>query len=505
MSAYRFRDRLSFRFHGIRYAPQPERFTYATMYNGSGEVVPALEYGPQCPQASGGGEDCLVINLWTPSLPPKKGTSKPTRKQLKPVIFWIFGGGFYENSANDPNFDGGNMASRGDVVMVAVNHRVGALGFLALEDGITNGNYGIADQILGLDWVRKNIADFGGDPERITIMGQSSGGASVRALMSSPKAANKFSAAMPLSGPGGTTWVIGFAKHFAIDSEEVRSATSAYLEATDCTDAPSPLDCLRAVDASVLGAIPPPGNNLVIDGTYLTTSELTLSLNGERAPYRLAMGITADDAAPFLAYPPNLTLENTTWLDSQELAYPPRSLFPPQNLQNETMAAYRIGSRVATDAFYRCMNQATVYAGLHNNMFSEVRYYEFDRSYQIAEWPLLDLCEPPPSAEHPFGDPNIPGGYLKCHSAHTLYVFGNINRMGLPFRDERGDIEFGQEILDRWAAFVWNRNPDVGPEWEPAVSTDLRLMALNWPESSMTSFRDLEQCEWLGLPIDYYI
>ncbi|EHK96158.1 putative Bile salt-activated lipase [Glarea lozoyensis 74030] len=162
-----FRDRLTFRFRGIRFAPQPKRFTYPTLYSGSGEVVPALKYGPQCIQVSGGSEDCLFLNIWTPSLPSPSNTYKS--KKLKPVLFWIYGGGFTENSAADPNFDGGNMASRGDVVMVAPNYRVGAFGFLALKDGTTNGNFGIADQILALNWVRKHIQDFGGDPEHITI------------------------------------------------------------------------------------------------------------------------------------------------------------------------------------------------------------------------------------------------------------------------------------------------------------------------------------------------
>ena len=181
----RFRDRLSFRFLGVRYAPQPKRFTYSTPYKGTASSD-ATTYGSQCVQSGGGSEDCLFLNIWTTYLPAHAGS-----KQLKPVMFWIHGGAFTGGTANDPTFDGGNIASRGDVVMVAINYRLSTLGFLALDDGVTKGNFGFADQINALDWVRNNIQDFGGDPDRITIFGQSAGAASVRAMLASPKSIGK--------------------------------------------------------------------------------------------------------------------------------------------------------------------------------------------------------------------------------------------------------------------------------------------------------------------------
>lgn len=91
-------------------------------------------------------------------------------------------------SAKHPSLDGASQASRGDLVVVVINYRQVAFGYLALEDGITNGNYGLADQIIALDWVRANIHDFGGDPERITIVGQPWGSTSVAAMLGSPMA-----------------------------------------------------------------------------------------------------------------------------------------------------------------------------------------------------------------------------------------------------------------------------------------------------------------------------
>jgi carboxylesterase type B len=130
------------------------------------------------------------LNIFTPYLPRSKYLDG--EDSLKPVMFWIHGGAYSFGSGSDTHYDGANMASRGDVVVVTINYRLTTLGFLALEDGVTNGNYGMGDQITALDWVRTNIRDFGGNPDRITIFGQSAGAASVRAMMASPKALGKF-------------------------------------------------------------------------------------------------------------------------------------------------------------------------------------------------------------------------------------------------------------------------------------------------------------------------
>lgn len=471
------------------------------MYNGSKEIVSALNYGPQCVQPGGGSEDCLFLNIWTPTLPAPYTNVKV--KKLKPVLFWVFGGGFVSNSAADPNFDGGNMASRGDVVMVAVNYRVGAFGFLTLRDGVTNGNFGIADQILGLDWVRKHIQDYGGDPKHITIVGQSSGGASVRALMASPRAAGKFVAAVPMSTPDGPN-IPGYSDYYTIE-ESIEATSNGVLAASNCTDALSQVECLREIDAATLVPIGTSASQLVIDGTYLTTKRLQVS-KGTKAPYRLMTGYTAEDAAPFLTFPPNITGEDQEeWLTNQNLPNPPRSLFPLPKLQNETMAVYHVGARVYTDLGYRCRNQATIYAGLENGVFEEVYFFEFDRTYQTPDWPLLDVCEAPRSPEHPFGNPNAKEDNFHCHSGQLLLVFGNIRRFGLPYRDLKGDREFEKEILDRWASFIRGGAPNAGPNWEAATAKKIQSMSLNWPKSSMIEFRDTEQCKWLGLPLDHLV
>ncbi|OIW33646.1 alpha/beta-hydrolase [Coniochaeta ligniaria NRRL 30616] len=508
-----FRDRLAFRFFGIRYAPQPKRFTYSTPYKGSGGSVSALNYGSECVQGNSGSEDCLFLNIWTNYLP--KAGCKPNKASLKPVMFWIHGGAFTGGTANDNTFDGGNIVSRGDVVLVAINYRLTTLGFLALNDGVTNGNFGLADQINALDWVRANIRDFGGDPDRITIFGQSAGAGSVRAMMASPKAVGKFANAIPLSNLGGIDYGTTYSLYYTID-QEVQAAANAILAATNCTNAPSQVDCLRAVPATTLASVSNPARFLVVDGTYLTTDQLQLS--GPRLPFNLLMGTMHDDGAPFITYP--TTTNESAYLASSGFSLPPANLFPIPPGANQTLDLYNMTSRLATDGIFRCVDEATVNRGLATGRLGDrIYYYEFDRSYQTRGWPGTDVCDAPRTPSHPNGDPSLP--YFKCHSGELYYVFGNLAFQGLPYRDA-ADLPFERFVLDSFSSFA--RTGDPNPDarfleargfsetadeikragvWRPATKGDLTLRALDWP-SSQGGFRELAQCEGLGLGLDYY-
>ena len=509
-----FRDRLSFRFLGVRYAPQPKRFTYSTVFKGSGEAASATEYGSQCAQGSNtGSEDCLFLNVWTPYLP--NPNSAPAKKNLRPVGVWIHGGAFTGGTANDPTFDGANIVSRGDMVLVAINYRLSTLGFLALKDGKTNGNYGLADQITALDWIRANIRSLGGDPDRITIFGQSAGAGSVRALIASPKAAGKFSGAIMLSNLGGIQYGTTYSRYYTID-EEVEVAANSILAATNCTAAASQVDCLRAVPATTLTQLGG-ARYVVVDGTYITSPQLELT--GPRIPIRLMMGITQHDGAPFISFPK--TSNATEYLNSAGLPIPSPDLFPIVSTGNSTLDLYTTASRLATDGVFRCVDQATAYSGLEHGRFDKIYYYEFDRTYQMKEWPGTDVCSAPVSKAFPNGDPSKP--YLKCHSGELFYVFGNLHRQGLPMRDA-GDLPFEQFVLDSFAAFIrtGDPNPDRGyleakgyeetlamvkraGKWVPATKKGgMGLRVLDWPKVKMSGFREAEQCEALGLGLKYF-
>ena len=170
------------RFLRIRYAEAPVaglRFMPPVAHGGWEEPLDATLNGNWCPQTGGlvefvgddnrvMDEDCLILNVWTPS----------TEGADRPVLFWIHGGGRYEGSGHD--YDGSRLAAQGDVVVVTINYRLGLLGFAgisALGSAYSGAeSNGFRDQILALEWVRDNIADYGGDAGKVTIFGESAGG-----------------------------------------------------------------------------------------------------------------------------------------------------------------------------------------------------------------------------------------------------------------------------------------------------------------------------------------
>ena len=161
------------------------------------EFDPQSFYGQEFPtHLDPKSEDCLFLNVWTPA---------HAENERLPVLLWIHGGAFNWGASSDPVFDGVNYARHG-VILVTINYRLGILGFLAhpllsAESAHSvSGNYGVLDQIAAIKWVKENIAAFGGDPDRITISGQSAGAASVNALLASPLAQGIFSQAIIQSG-----------------------------------------------------------------------------------------------------------------------------------------------------------------------------------------------------------------------------------------------------------------------------------------------------------------
>jgi para-nitrobenzyl esterase len=155
-------------------------------------------------------EDCLFLNVWTPGLDDAK----------RPVYFWIHGGAFFIGAGSDDMFAAGTLPRRGDIVMVSINYRLGALGFLNWHNVTggkipSTGNEAMLDMVTALDWVRNNIAAFGGDPSNITISGFSAGGESVSTLLSLPAARGKFHKALGRSGADVITGPLDFSDKVA--------------------------------------------------------------------------------------------------------------------------------------------------------------------------------------------------------------------------------------------------------------------------------------------------
>ncbi len=197
-------------YKGVRYGSSTSggsRFLPPVPVEGWSGVRDALELGSQCPQfnpdfpiwvdSSAADEDCLVLNVWAPA------HADPASRL--PVMVWLHGGAYVFGSAGAPFYDGGNMALRGDVIVVGINHRLNIFGYTYLGDGVDErfaaaGNVGQLDIVAALRWVRENIGEFGGDPDNVTIFGQSGGGGKVSTLLAMDDARDLFHKAIVQSG-----------------------------------------------------------------------------------------------------------------------------------------------------------------------------------------------------------------------------------------------------------------------------------------------------------------
>ena len=203
-----------YRYLGVPYAQAEERFVPAEEAAPWDGVLVADPYGPMSPQGSisgvgGSGDqsgtdnDCQNLNIWTPGV---------NDGQARPVMVWLHGGGFSTGSANEAGYDGENLSREGDVVVVSVNHRLNTFGFLDLsvygDKYQYSANVGMMDIVDALEWIQDNIAAFGGDPDNVTVFGQSGGGAKVLALMSSPYAEGLFDKGIVQSGATETMGVV---------------------------------------------------------------------------------------------------------------------------------------------------------------------------------------------------------------------------------------------------------------------------------------------------------
>jgi para-nitrobenzyl esterase len=216
-------------FKGIPFAAAPfgsRRFLAPDTAVRWDELLLALNFGPTAPQRAYGnqnglpdvpepiipGENILTLNVWAP---------KQTSGQSVPVLVWIHGGGFFAGGSANPWYDGESFARQG-LVFVSVNYRLGAEGFLHLQDATSN--RGVWDWIAALEWVKANVARFGGDPDRVTLMGQSAGGLAVSSLLGSPRAGGLFHQAIIASGVVGAGNVQTVA-----DAEETAAIVSGKL------------------------------------------------------------------------------------------------------------------------------------------------------------------------------------------------------------------------------------------------------------------------------------
>ena len=286
-------------------------------------VLETTRFGNQAPQNAsaldgmlGGtgepaaeGEDCLYLNVWTPG----------TNNAQRPVMFWIHGGAFTIGAGSQALYDGQYLAREGDVVVVTINYRMGALGFLNLQEATggkigATGNEGLLDQVAALEWVRDNIAAFGGDPTNVTIFGESAGGMSVGCLLAMPSAEGLFHKAIPQSG----------ACHTALSKSEAVKVAEAVMELLG-TDDPGALMHLPestltevqtklaaiAVERGLAGMSFQP----VVDGDVLSALPIERIRAGSASGIAIMAGCTTEEWKLFSAFGPdarNMTEEALT-------------------------------------------------------------------------------------------------------------------------------------------------------------------------------------------------
>lgn len=520
-----YRDFYAWKFLGVRFAPEPLRYAYSEPLRGASGNATALEFAADCLQMNWGGvsvvsDDCLFANIWTPFLPGSGLASKPA---LKPVFVFFYGGAFVTGTSANENTDGTNFASRADVVVVAVNYRLGNAN-LAFTDGVHNGNAALSDQVSALQWVAENIAAFGGDPDRVTIGGESAGAMSTRYMMTTSLAEGLFHQAILRSdGHGGILYGNG---HFMSIEESYQLYTVPLLAATGCGDAEDAVACLRELDGSELANMAPPQVLWATqDGTYLAVPHTPLNgtVPGYARSIPVMSSLVPEEGGVYLGLfgdLENISLEEweaalaSSGLDVSPVMQDPELFGIDPEAVTEEQLRYAT-ERVLTLESFICGNQAQMYSAALHGSFETVYASLLNRTYSVAGFTS-------PWCNAPEGDASQ--GYLRCHAGDQVLYWGNMGRVGMPDRDGL-DIPFSQLVIDQTAAFLWTGNPNPdgehlalrgyehtlasvqrSEEWTPVdaetpewfvLKPDAQLVMEGWTGTEA-------MCEAMGYPLNYW-
>ncbi len=392
--------------------------------------------GPAAPTSAPSSEDCLTLNVWTPAASSSDGL---------PVMVWLHGGGFTINAGSAPPYDGEALARRG-VVIVTVNYRLGALGFLAhpalsreSERGVS-GNYGLLDQLAALRWVRANIAAFGGDPGNVTLFGQSAGAISINIFMASPLADGLFHKAITESGS-----LLGIAKPLLHVAEE-RGAAAGDIDALRALSADEVLQ--RFPSAPTLSA--GPHYYPVVDDYVLPRDLEVLAGTVSRAKVPLLIGHNAEEGLFYASETPPTAAQYRDFV---------RALFPAE-LVDRVVSRYPAATdaeaaRVVLSLFadFRLVATAAVAARAASKV-TDVYMYEFSRVSPLtrSRW----------------------GG--AAHTAEIPYVFDHVTADASQF--EEADRVIAAAMVGAWVQFAKMGNPNRPglPEWPRYRHPEYRVL-----------------------------
>ncbi|MFE6287122.1 carboxylesterase/lipase family protein [Streptomyces sp. NPDC057877] len=400
-------------------------------------------------------EDCLYLNVYTPA---KRSLAK------RPVMVWIHGGGFTVGSGTF--YDGGKLAAKGDAVVVNFNYRLGAFGYLAHPDLASesslglSGNYGLLDQQAALRWVRQNVAAFGGDPDNVTIFGESAGGGSVCHHLVSPRTIGQFDRAIAQSGCG-----------FRLPTQESQQNNGvAWANSLGCAD----VACLRAKSADELlrASLAPTARwTPNVDGRILPLQVTDALASGRFHRVPVLQGTTADEGRLTVATAYDLAGRQLTaagYPVAVRAAYGDRAdaILARYPLAEYGTPAEALGA-VFTDSQFACMQSRTAHL-----MAPHTRSYQ----YEFADRHSMDYLNLPIS--FPLGAP---------HGSEIRYVFGGVS--GTPAQNALSD-----RMLGYWTNFARTGVPYAAnaPHWGlfPKVQT-LAPEAI----TSGTSFPQDHKCD----------
>jgi para-nitrobenzyl esterase len=470
-------------FRGIPYAAAPVgnlRFQPPQAPQAWTGVRSALDMGPSCPQLIDDdptenndqvmAEDCLSLNVWTPRLDARK----------RPVMVWIHGGAFVVGSSRNTWYDGAHLAARGDVVVVTLNYRLGVWGFLALEGFggryASSANIGLQDQVAALQWVRNNIARFGGDPEKVTLFGESAGASSVGALLSMPVAKGLFARAILESGVPSKRPVEARERSARLAGEFLKQAGVSTPDGLATRSMRDLLDIEQHIfnEHSELGTFVP-----WVDGTVLKEQPFAVVASGRGIRVPIMIGTTAEEMRYF-STAEDLGLERK-----------PKGL-----LMKQLEAA--AGPR-AQDVF-------NTYQRLYPNWGDMVVQISSDA---IMRFPSIELAEQASAFQPVYM-------YLFTYRSNSTYKnFGSAHAMELPFvfglvdlpevivftgRDPRRHA-LADAVMDRWLAFARTGNPTVssGPPWKPYDKTERSTMELGYQVRAVSNPLAEQRDVWGGV------
>ncbi|MGD0499939.1 MAG: carboxylesterase family protein [Bryobacteraceae bacterium] len=419
----------------------------------------SVDFGPRCVQGSGYGdyrfidpgpsEDCLYLNLW---MPEASYDGRAPEEIKLPVMVWIYGGGFQAGTAAEPRHDGAALSRRG-VILVTFNYRLGVLGYfahpeLARESGRNaSGNYGLLDQAAALQWVHDNIAAFGGDPDNVTIFGESAGSFAVSALMASPLARGLFQRAIGESGAFFGP-LLPLKPHAEMEQEDAKWAEENFGAAT--------LDKLRALPAERLLAPVKPGSVRfapIIDGYFLPESVAAIFAAGKQAQVPLLAGWNLDEAgdhtffgglAPTLA---NYIARADALFGAQADA------FLKAYAATTDAEAKRASEDFEGDQFIAYSTWKWIDAHAQTS-HAPIYRYRFDQTLPLAA-----------------GSPA--GAQARApHASEIEFVFNTLNSKQLPWRPE--DRQVSDLMADYWTNFAKTGSPNFTglPEWPVYRTTD---------------------------------